>query len=80
MSKKKVTQIYGTMYTVFRSHCLPRLWDEDFRDEDHLRHEMQEAAMRGLTGWNFPNHADNVQLIVNYAVAAWQVITLSKQS
>ena len=79
MAEKRVTQIFGTMYTVFKTKCNPRLWEETFRDETHVRHEMETEAVGGLTGWNFPATDDNVKAIVDYCVAAWEVIGLARR-
>ena len=56
-----IKQLFGTMYTVFCAKCLPRLWDEQFQDEAHVRREMEAEAHGGLVGWNFPATERNIE-------------------
>ena len=74
-----IKQLFGTMYTVFCAKCLPRLWDEQFEDEAHVRREMEAEAHGGLVGWNFPATEKNINEIVEYALANWEHISLVKK-
>ena len=75
-----IKQLFGTMYTVFCAKCLPRLWDEQFQDEAHVRREMEIEAHGGLVGWNFPATERNINAIVEYAIASWEHISLVKKN
>ena len=75
-----IKQLFGTMYTVFCAKCLPRLWDEQFQDEAHVRREMEAEAHGGLVGWNFPATERNINAIVEYAIASWEHISLVKKN
>ncbi len=78
--ERKIPQLAGTMYQIFYQECLPRLHKQTFRDEAHVRHEMEMEAAAGLVGWNIPTDDHNVNAIVEYAVACWEVICANREA
>ena len=56
-----IKQLFGTMYTVFCAKCLPRLWDEQFEDEAHVRREMEIGSARRISRLELPGHREEHQ-------------------
>ena len=73
-------QLAGFLYdTIFRQNCLPRLHNETFDDEAHVRREMQDTASDALAGWGQYSRR-NSDAVTDYAVDCWKAIREEKEA
>ena len=59
-------------------NCLPRLHNEVFTDEAHVRREIEGTASDALASWGRYDRR-NRDAVTDYAVACWKAICAKRE-